>query len=441
MPSNQTHRSRHCFTLLISAVCVLAACSDEAGPAGTSSTTERNMPSGSGGAPATGTAPPAGGANTLGNAAGQGSGTAPSGAGEAPGAGGSLDLSGAMAAAAGSAGSGSSDPACLRDTDGDTVSDCLDGCPEDADKRAPGVCGCGVFDIDTDGDGTVDCQEMCPNDALKTAPGACGCGRADVDTDGDGTFDCNDSCPFDATRLAPGACGCGAANDLALCLRHRYSFGGTGVVATDSTGNADGTIVNTTLTGAGSLTLAGVASDQYVNLPAGMISGLGPSATIEVWLTWTGAGAPWQRIFDFGSSELPAGSQGTGVTYLFLTPSNTIDTHLRAAYTNAGPPAERVASALTSLPFMVPIHVAVVIDGTAQTIALYQRGVLSSTAPTLDTSLALMNDVNNWLGRSQFVADEEFQGVIDEVRIYSVARSAAQIAAEVTAGPDTLPAN
>ncbi len=44
-----------------------------------------------------------------------------------------------------------------------------------------------------------------------------------------------------------------------------------------------------------------------------------------------------------------------------------------------------------------------------------------------------------WIGRSQFIADEEFQGTIDEVRIYSVVRSAAQIAAEIAAGPDQLP--
>jgi len=449
MASKQNRRSRYWLEILVTAVCAVAACSDEAGPR-TTTGTETNMPSGSGGAAATGISnggagTPAGGANAAGNAAGQGGETAPSGAGEAPGAIGGLEMPGAMAAAAGNGGSGgsssSSDPACLSDSDFDTVNDCLDGCPQDSTKRAPGACGCGVADIDTDGDGALDCQETCPNDALKRAPGTCGCSRPETDTDGDGTLDCNDECPFDATRLAAGTCGCGAADNLALCLRHRYSFDGTGAVATDAVGDADGTIVNTTLSGAGSLTLAGVVSDQYVNLPAGIISALGPSATIEAWVTWTGEGGPWQRIFDFGSSELAAGSQGTGVTYLFLTPSNTIDTHLRAAFTNAGPPAERVASALTALPFTIPVHVAVVIDGVAQTLSLYRGGVLAGTGPTVDTTLSGLNDVNNWLGRSQFAPDEEWQGVIDEVRIYSAARGAAQIAADVTAGPNALPPN
>jgi concanavalin A-like lectin/glucanase superfamily protein len=164
------------------------------------------------------------------------------------------------------------------------------------------------------------------------------------------------------------------------------------------------------------------------------------SATVEAWVTWTGAGAPWQRIFDFGSSDQTAGLQGTGVTYLFVTPSNSINTDLRAAYTTGGPALERVVNAPTPLPFTVPIQVAVVIDGVAQTLALYQGGVLIGTAPTADTTLRSLNDVNNWLGRSQFAPDEEFQGVLDEVRIYSAARSAAQIAADVAAGPNNLAA-
>jgi hypothetical protein len=98
------------------------------------------------------------------------------------------------------------------DTDGDTVLDCLDGCPNDVNKTAPGICGCGVADVDTDGDTVLDCLDGCPNDVNKTAPGACGCGVADVDTDGDLTADCIDGCPNDPAKIAPGACGCGVVD-------------------------------------------------------------------------------------------------------------------------------------------------------------------------------------------------------------------------------------
>jgi hypothetical protein len=98
------------------------------------------------------------------------------------------------------------------DTDGDLTADCLDGCPSDPAKIAPGVCGCGVADSDSDGDLTADCLDGCPNDPAKIAPGACGCGVADTDSDGDGTADCNDLCPNDPLKVAPGTCGCGVAD-------------------------------------------------------------------------------------------------------------------------------------------------------------------------------------------------------------------------------------
>jgi hypothetical protein len=98
------------------------------------------------------------------------------------------------------------------DTDNDGVVNCLDGCPTDPLKTAPGICGCGVADTDTDADGTADCNDGCPTDPLKTAPGICGCGVADTDTDADGTADCNDGCPNDPLKVAPGICGCGVAD-------------------------------------------------------------------------------------------------------------------------------------------------------------------------------------------------------------------------------------
>lgn len=114
------------------------------------------------------------------------------------------------------------------DTDGDGTSDCLDACPADANKNAPGQCGCGIADTDSDGDGTADCIDGCPADANKILAGICGCGVSDVDTDGDGIADCNDTCndlidtdhdgvadcidgcPNNPAKTAPGFGGCAA---------------------------------------------------------------------------------------------------------------------------------------------------------------------------------------------------------------------------------------
>jgi hypothetical protein len=84
---------------------------------------------------------------------------------------------------------------CDADSDGDGTLDCNDGCPLDAQKTEPGVCGCDMADNDSDGDGTLDCNDGCPADLAKIAPGVCGCGIADTDSDGDGTPDCNDDSP------------------------------------------------------------------------------------------------------------------------------------------------------------------------------------------------------------------------------------------------------
>ena len=98
------------------------------------------------------------------------------------------------------------------DADGDGTCDLTDGCPNDPNKIAPGICGCGVADTDSDNDGTANCNDGCPNDPNKITAGICGCGVADTDSDNDGTANCNDGCPNDPNKIAPGICGCGVAD-------------------------------------------------------------------------------------------------------------------------------------------------------------------------------------------------------------------------------------
>jgi hypothetical protein len=60
----------------------------------------------------------------------------------------------------------------LPDVDLDGVVDCSDGCPLDADKTDPGLCGCGVVD-DVDGDGFAFCGFDCDDadDLIWSTPG------------------------------------------------------------------------------------------------------------------------------------------------------------------------------------------------------------------------------------------------------------------------------
>jgi len=57
-------------------------------------------------------------------------------------------------------------------------------------------------------------------------------------------------------------------------------------------------------------------------------------------------------------------------------------------------------------------------------------------AVTFQGSLSTLNDINNWLGRSQYTKDPAFQGSIDEFRIYRKALSEAEVQASFAAGPD-----
>ena len=357
--------------------------------------------------------------------------------------------------------------------DPDSGADC---CPDDPLKTAPGQCGCGFADFDQDGDGVADCIDGCQSDSTKIAPGVCGCSVPDVDTDHDGVLDCVDVCPRDpAHSTMPGLCGCGVPDNTPLCLVHRYQFndlappdGGvstdagadagaalSGAVIHDSVGTADGIAVRCAPSGNGSITLANPVpsqtTDQYIQLPAGIISSIGNNATFEAWINWTDGGFFWQRIFDFGANldavgnRNPPGVKGANSdSHLFLTPRGGAGNgFLFGSFINVAVPVNEVQTTTPAGGSM--LHVALVLDNTgadggAPSMILYQNGVRVISAP-LSNQLSNLLDTNNWLGRSQYAPDVSFAGTYFEFRIYSSARSPTQIAASFAAGPDALPAN
>ena len=233
------------------------------------------------------------------------------------------------------------------------------------------------------------------------------------------------------------------ASPLESSLIHRYSFDGDAAVVLDSKGAAHGQLLGERLPGDGTLPLAGEHAGQYVNLPNGIVSGL-TDATFEAWLTWNG-GAAWQRIFDFGSSSSGEDMPGaTGTSYLFLTTNASPDTSrvlpagLRVAYSQNGVEDEELCYVATPFPSGVETHVAVVIDRAAKSMALYQDGALLRDC-TLTRPLSAIDDVNNWLGHSNYVADADLSGIFDEFRIYGAALSATQVEDSFVAGPDAAP--
>ncbi|MDF3067215.1 MAG: hypothetical protein K0R38_2816 [Polyangiaceae bacterium] len=227
---------------------------------------------------------------------------------------------------------------------------------------------------------------------------------------------------------------------LATFLFHRYSFDGDGERALDTRGSAHGQVVGTVLTGDGTLSLAGGTAAQYLNLPDYFVSGL-TDATFESWLTWRGGG-PWQRVFDFGSNDDDADvPRGVGISYLFLTAFAAADSTrqlpagLRLVYSQNGVADEVVCLVTSRLPVDTLTHVAAVIDSRAQTMSIYQDGALLVECP-LTRPLSAINDVNNWLGRSNYAADENLAATYDEFRAYNAALTAEQIAESFALGPN-----
>ena len=256
-----------------------------------------------------------------------------------------------------------------------------------------------------------------------------------------------DACLGDPDKVAPGICGCGIAEGRCLALKdaliHRYPFDGTGSVAVDQVGGADGTIMNTALGGLGQLDLAREGElEQYVDLPNGIISPLS-SATFEAWVIWQPpAPVPfWERIFDFGVSTAGEDKRDSGKSYLFLAPGgpgNEPDVP-RTAFRDLNLTGEVILDSVETFPTERLFEVAVVVDAAAHELRLYldsreQRRV------TLTEPLSGIQDVNNWLGRSQFAKDARFGGSFLEFRIYDKALSPAELADSYRFGdsPDFL---
>ena len=190
---------------------------------------------------------------------------------------------------------------------------------------------------------------------------------------------------IDAPIDAPPETGCMNATQCALKagLVHRYSFSGTGNMATDSVGTANGTISGTTLNGSGSLVLA-AGSNQYVDLPNGIIKALS-NATFE--FGNVGGGAQSQRLFDFGNTTGNEGTQGTASTSFYFTPLGGTPTMMFAAFkrSDVTGPNETRAIGAGALPTNTMLQLTVVVDNTNNRITVYRNGTADGTVAFNDT--------------------------------------------------------
>jgi hypothetical protein len=212
-------------------------------------------------------------------------------------------------------------------------------------------------------------------------------------------------------------------------LVHRYELNGVGTAVVDSISGPDGIVLNTALDDRGFASLAG--DDEYLSLPNGLLSS-GDDRTLEAWLTWRG-GAPWQRVFDFGVSNAGEFNQGVGISFLYLAATSNLD-RLAVAYRQVGSPEVRL-DGTRALPIGTLAHVAVVVDSQSGELALYLNGTLNASRALLQP-LTAVEDVNAWIGRSQFAIDADLDADVTEFRIYDRALGADELAASYALGPD-----
>jgi len=216
----------------------------------------------------------------------------------------------------------------------------------------------------------------------------------------------------------------------------------SGTTATDSSGNSrNGTLTNL---GGGTapafsttnkvpprslnLTSSSATVGGYVVAPASMQTmGATTAVTIAMWVNIRTA-RQWARVFDFGNS------MSTG--YMFITVQQNMSTpnSPRLAITKTTNAAEEQINMTTPAPLSTNTwhHLAFTLGaGTPYTGTIYIDKVAVGNNPNMTLRPSdLGNTTNNWIGRSQFTAnDSMFDGFIDDFRIYKRALTAAEISA------------
>jgi hypothetical protein len=221
-------------------------------------------------------------------------------------------------------------------------------------------------------------------------------------------------------------------------LLHRYSFEGTGTSVPDLVGTANGDLVGgAVLDGTGVLSLPGNRDgqpDQYLNLPNGLVSSLN-EVTIVAWTTWAG-GAGYQRVFDFGISDLGEKQGNSGKSYIAVMPSTGFANGQGLGAEVAAPGFATLGLASAEDMLKRPAQVAFAFrSGLSLELFLDGKSLIQSPTPV---ALSDIKDVNNWVGESQWSKDHAYHGSFDELRIYDVALTTCQLLTLVNRGPDLL---
>lgn len=218
-------------------------------------------------------------------------------------------------------------------------------------------------------------------------------------------------------------------------LAHRYTFNETGgTVAYDSIGGPvwNGTLPNGGAFGNSQLTFAS-ASQQYLSLPGGILSNC-LAATIEMWvpnIAGTNTSPPYVYLFSIGNTD----NNGLGDDYVFFNPNLA---RITISAVDPGYNGEQGGNLAASLGMVTNLHLTCVFNCQAGVINVYTNGTLASTFTGITDPLSAVGNQFTYIGRSLYTGDAYLNWSIAELRFYTNALSAAEIAASDALGPNQL---
>jgi hypothetical protein len=243
-------------------------------------------------------------------------------------------------------------------------------------------------------------------------------------------------------RILRGACLAGVllgANLTApaATVVHRYSFAVNG---SDSIGGANATLIGGANVNNGQLVLpGGTPRTSYASLPLSVgteINGF-TALTIEIWFTQN-VPQNWSKAFYFGNNaggfaddglELcPQKGDGSGSAKVEFLNNRVADAF---GANNGGEPS--------------PIYdvgnqhyVAAVFDTANDLLSFYSDGLLAGTKPIFSGELSDLNLSGLFIGAAVGWGDPDFNGSVDEFRIWNGALSDTEVAAQMVAGPNVV---
>lgn len=183
-------------------------------------------------------------------------------------------------------------------------------------------------------------------------------------------------------------------------------------------------------------------TEAYVDFPNGLISAH-ENLTIEFWATQTSPQV-WSRILSIGTNQsgeiTGPGGHFVGSETLTLfgnVGSLQVNRFARSfgSLANGGP--DRDPAAYPDSEYGQEFHQVITYDKHLAEWHWYRNGLLMEVIPDREGP-STIDDVNVWIGRSEFSADNNFRGVIREFRVYNHALSQSEILGNHLAGPDKL---